>query len=212
MRYNWRLALSLAPLAILAKPRLAFANSIAPTAYFWPGVLPLTLGLAVPASILAAVLERPFVTAAGVREGALWHSLRANAISLLVGYLSLPLGVPALYIVGPLWSIVAVTLSILSEGWYLQGRSDRPFRWQPLIWGNLFSSFVLLLLPYAAIEIKHAKPELVWQLDPYQGWLWWGSVGGGIVVFVATFVFPRSKGRLISHCSGPAPPAAEFTC
>lgn len=59
-------------------PLHLFANTIAPTAYFWHGVLPLTLGMALPASVLAAVLERPFVTAAGVRDHALWFSLQAN--------------------------------------------------------------------------------------------------------------------------------------
>ena len=33
-----------------------FANAIAPSAYFWPGVLPLMLGMAFPATVLAAGL------------------------------------------------------------------------------------------------------------------------------------------------------------
>ena len=194
MRGERYLPMALAVALTLAYASPALANSIAPTAYFWPGVLPLTLGLAVPASVLAAFLERPFVTAAGVRSSALRHSLRANAISLGVGYLTLPIGVPAIYTVGPLWSVAAVTLSVLSEGWYLRSRSDHPFRWGPVIWGNLFSSAVLLSLPYFALEVKQARPEWVWQLDPHQGWLWWGSVGGGILVFVGSFMPPRTRG------------------
>ena len=57
-----------------------FANAIAPSAYFWPGVLPLMLGMAFPATVLAAVIERPFVTRAGVTKHALWYSLQANLL------------------------------------------------------------------------------------------------------------------------------------
>jgi hypothetical protein len=181
------MALAVALVFAFASPVLA--NSIAPTVYFWPGVLPLTLGLAVPASVLAAFLERPFVTAAGVRSSALRHSLRANAISLVVGYLTLPIGLPALYTVGPIWwSVAAVALSVLSEGWYLSSRANSPFRWGPVVWGNLFSSVVLLSLPYAATENNNASPELVWHLEPHHTWMCWGSVVGGILMFVGSFV------------------------
>lgn len=54
----------LASILLLAFAAPAFANSIAPTAYFWPEVPPLTLGM----ELLAAVLERPFLAAAGVRD------------------------------------------------------------------------------------------------------------------------------------------------
>src|SRR5213082_938665 len=93
-----------AALFLFAFAQPAFANSIAPTAYFWPGVLPLAFGLALPASVLAAFLERPFVTRAGVREYALWYSLQANLVSLAVGYLTVPVGLVAIYTIGPLWS------------------------------------------------------------------------------------------------------------
>src|SRR5262249_41298362 len=93
-RYSSRL---LAALFVLALTSTALANSIAPTAYFSPGVLPLMLGMALPASVLAAVLERPFVSRAGVQEYAFWYSLQANLVSLVIGYLTLPLGVYAIY-------------------------------------------------------------------------------------------------------------------
>ncbi len=177
----------LAPIATLTLASPAIANAIAPTVYFWPGVLPLNFGLAIPASVLAAVLERPFVSASGVRASPLKHSLRANAISLLVGYLTLPFAVPALYQFGPVWSLCAVTLSILWESLYLRSRATEPFRLRPLIWGNLFSSVVLLLIPVAAIAFKNARPDLVWRLMPIYEWLWWGTVLGGVVIFVMSF-------------------------
>jgi hypothetical protein len=168
----------------------AFANTIAPTAYFWPGVLPITFGLALPASVLAAILERPFVTRAGVREHALCYSLQANVVSLIVGYLTLPIGVFAIYTIGPLWSAIAVSISVISEGWYYRWRSLRgsELRWSCVIWGNLLSSFVLLLLPYAALALKTAHPTLVWNLNPYQNALFWGGIGGSVLVFVLSFL------------------------
>src|SRR5947209_12590324 len=89
-----------AAILLLAFASPAFANSIAPTAYFWPGVLPLMLGMALPASVLAAVLERPFVSRAGVREYAFWYSLQANLVSLVIGYVTSPVGVYAIYTIG----------------------------------------------------------------------------------------------------------------
>ena len=58
--------LLLAVILLLALASPALANTIAPTAYFWPGVLPLMWSMALPASVLAAVLESPFVSRAGV--------------------------------------------------------------------------------------------------------------------------------------------------
>src|SRR6266511_900444 len=130
-----------------------FANSIAPTAYFWPGLLPLSVGLALPASVLAAFLERPSVTRAGVREHSLRYSLQANFISLVIGYVTLPVGIYAIYTIGPLWSLIAVGISVVTEGWYYQWASKNAgLRWGWVVWGNLFSSVLLLLIPYLTLE------------------------------------------------------------
>jgi hypothetical protein len=206
----------LAPLLLLTFATPALANSIAPTAYFWPGVLPLTLGLALPASVLAAFLERPFVSQAGVREHAAWYSLQANLVSLVIGYLTLPFGVYALYTIGPLWSVMAVCMSIVAEGWYYRRRATKgsEFRWGPVVWGNLFSSFVLLVLPYVALAMKEADAGLVWQLDPYQDALFWVSVSASILVFHTSFILPGLLRRLKAvapeslHLAGPAVPAS----
>ncbi|GIW85175.1 MAG: hypothetical protein KatS3mg107_0835 [Gemmataceae bacterium] len=129
-------------LLTLASP--AYANAIAPTAYFWPGVLPLMGGMALPASVLAAVLERPFVSHAGVREYAFWYSLQANLISLAIGYATLPVGVDAIFSIGPLWSLIAVAMSIGSEGWYYQWRAVQAperLRWRWIVAGNVLQQY-----------------------------------------------------------------------
>jgi len=196
---------------LLAFTSPAFANSIAPTFYFWPGVLPLMLGLALPASVLAAVLERPFVSRAGVTEYAFWYSMQANFISLVLGYLTLPVGVEAVYTIGPFWSLIAVAMSVVSEGWYYRWRAIKGqgrLRWGWIVAGNGFSSFVLLFLPPVALAIKEAQPQLVWDLKPYQGGLFWGSVSGSVVVFVGSFFAPGLQGRFralpnkVQHLNG----------
>jgi hypothetical protein len=214
-RHNPSLPLAAILLLALASP--AFANSIAPTAYFWPGVLPLMLGVALPASVLAAVLERPFVSRAGVREYAFWYSLQANLISLVIGYVTLPVGVYAIFTIGPLWSLIAVAMSVASERWYYQWRAINgpgSVRWGWIVGGNVFSSLVLLLLPPAALAIKEAKPHLVSELDRYQNVLFWGSVSASVFVFVGSFLAPGLLGRMkavpnhLLHLTGAAIPVS----
>lgn len=186
-------AVALAAILLFAFASPAFANSIAPTAQFWPGVLPMMLGIALPASVVAAVLERPFVSRAGVREYAFWYSLHANFISLMIGYVTLPVGALAIYTIGPLWSLIAVVMSVLSEGWYYQQRAIRRpelLRWSWIVVGNVFSSCVLLILPLVALTIKAVKPILCWELEPYQNALTWASASASMVVFVASFYAP----------------------
>jgi hypothetical protein len=193
------LSLLLATIFLLAFASAAFANSIAPTAYFWPGVLPVMVGMALPASVLAAVLERPFISRAGVPEHALWYSLQANLLSLLIGYLTLPVGIYAIYTIGPLWSLIAVAMSVVSEGLYYQWRAIKGsgrIRWRWIIWGNVFSSLVLLLLPYLAITMNESQPSFVWELYPYEDAMLWVSVTLSIIVFVGSFFVPGLLQRM----------------
>jgi hypothetical protein len=62
-----------------------FANVIAPSVLLLPGVLPLSGFAAFPASILAALIEGPFLAHAGLRRHVRCYSLQANLISLLLG-------------------------------------------------------------------------------------------------------------------------------
>jgi hypothetical protein len=191
----WRLLLLLAILFLLAAAPTVFANSIAPTAYFMPGVLPWMFGMAVPASVLAAFLERPFVKCAGVRENALWYSLQANLVSLVIGYLTMPVGIYAIYTIGPLWPIIAVAMSVISEGCYYRWRCPEStnVRWLPVVAGNVFSSFVIVFLPGVTMLIKEGNPSLEGHIAPYQDTLLWGSVGGCALLFVASFFVPSLR-------------------
>lgn len=182
----------LSALVLMACSVPVFANSIAPTAYFLPGLLPLTFGLALPATVLAAFLERPFVNRAGVRQYALWVSLQANLVSLVIGYVTLPVGIDAIYKLGPAWPVVAICMSIVSEGYYYQwhGVGGAVVRWRWVIMGNVFSSFVLMLIPFAVEEIIKSRRNWVWELDRYYHGLFWGSVAGSVLVFGLSFIVP----------------------
>jgi hypothetical protein len=169
-----------------------FANVIAPTAYFWPGILPMMLGMALPATVLAAVIERPFVTRAGVTKHALWYSLQANLMSLAIGYALMPVAAEAIYSIGPLWSLIAVAISIVSETVYYRQwwvpKAELDWRW--VATGNVVSSVVLLLLPVIALQIKYDLPSAERMLDPYQGALFWGSVSVSVAVFAISIFMP----------------------
>jgi hypothetical protein len=186
-----------------------FANAIAPSAYFWPGVLPLMLGMAFPATVLAAIIERPFVTRAGITKHALWYSLQANLLSLAIGYASMPLAARAIYTIGPLWSLIAIVISIVSETVYYQQwwvpKDSLEWRWVAA--GNVISSVVVLLLPVVALMIKTGQQNLERVLAPYQDLLFWGSVSASIALFSISFFVPAMIRRWRAG-HGAAEPAA----
>jgi hypothetical protein len=204
--------LLLAAIALLVFTGPASANTIAPTAFFMPGYLPLMAGLlALPASVLAAVVERPFVTRAGVTSHTTWYSLQANFVSLLVGYATIPVAIGAIGLAAPLWSLAAIALSILFEGRYYEVRKlnlDHPLKWRWIVWGNICSSVILLLIPFAAIQIRTSDPHLARDLDHYEELLLWSSVAVSITVFAACFFMPlmirRWRIRVLERLSGVA--------
>jgi hypothetical protein len=69
---------------VLGLCTVAKANGISPYVYFWPGFITITIVFAFPASVLAAFIERPFYSAAGLQRRPLPLSLRANFLSTLV--------------------------------------------------------------------------------------------------------------------------------
>jgi hypothetical protein len=190
----------LAVLFLLAFAAPVLANVLAPTAYFWPGMIPMTVGLALPASVLAAFVERPFVSRAGIRQYAIWYSLQANFVSLAIGYITMPIGIWVLYMAGPLWSVIAIALSVVSEGWYYRWRALHgvPLRWGYLICGNLLSSVVLVVLPYIAIEINQARPMLIWEYESYFDSLLRWTLLGSLVMFALAFIAPTLLRRLLT--------------
>jgi hypothetical protein len=178
-----RIAVLTATLSLIMLPSMAWANIIAPTLV--PGVAPLFGALAIPATILAALCESPFVRRAGVQRQPLFHSFNANLTSTFVGFLLLPIGLPALYNFGLFWVLTAVALSTWIEGLYYRKLCALPndqLRWSPLIWGNVASTAILIAVSEAAYIIE--TPYRAWRIERF----WWPlilvSVAGSAVGFL----------------------------
>jgi hypothetical protein len=176
-------------LAVLGLCDIAQANSISPYVYFWPGVISITVIYAFPASVLAAFLERPFLTAAGIKRRTLVLSLRANFYSTLVGVLLIPVGYQALYTIGVLWCVLAFGVSCITEVYYLRRCAHQQFTWRWVVGGNAASSLVLMGVPPIVLWIKHHNQQLVQLIEQYQTWMGWLACGAAVVVFVASLVW-----------------------
>src|SRR5690606_25985447 len=105
-----------------------------------------------PLSVMAAVIERPLLSAAGLRRHAVWYSIQANVVSLLVGY-PLVLIVAALAdVFGDealmLWPFAAVLISTCVEWAYLNWRAacQPRLHFGRVLGGNLVSALACLLL------------------------------------------------------------------
>ena len=170
--------------------RVAHANSLSPYVYFWPGIISITLVYAFPASLLAAFIERPFLTAAGIKRRPLVLSLRANFLSTIAGILLIPIGYPALYTIGPLWCIAAFGVSCAVEIFYLRRFSHQSFTWGWAAGGNALSSAALMILPPIAIAIRQNNYQLAWSLEPHQAWMAWSALGVSVALFLASFTWP----------------------
>ena len=174
---------------VLVAGRVARANTISPYVWFWPGIVSIALPYALPASLLAALIERPFLTAGGISERALLVSLRANFLSTLVGLLLIPIGWPALYALGPLWCVIALGISCGVELSYIR-RFVAPFSWGRMIAANVVSSVVLMILPPIALTLKQHEPTWAWSVAPYERSLMvWSSVVS-LGVFLVSFACP----------------------
>lgn len=139
--------------ATLLLPAAAQANVALPTLFYGLG------GAAVTAlmTLLAAVIERPFVTRAGVARLALLHSLLANVLSGSIGILAIAL-LEAIDLPEPdsldltmfLLLAIGLLISIVVEGlyyWLLRRRAGG-LRWRWVALGNVVSLLVLVVLHY----------------------------------------------------------------
>jgi hypothetical protein len=192
-------------LIVFLMSRPAQANVIAPALLFCPGILPFTGALAFPASILAAIIERPFVQRAGVPH-AIWFSLQANFLSLLLGFVLVFAFAWSHYVLSLLWCLLAVAMSIVCEGGYYRAfafQRDRKLGWGWIAWGNLASSLVLGSISMSAEIVGDLCRLLARDIEPYADV---GSLvlfGVSLVVFLASFLVPyvlREKPARIEEC------------
>jgi len=135
---------------------LLIANVMSPVVMFLPGFYIHAFYLGFLYSMLAAIIERPFVQRAGVSRSPLVYSIRANTISHLVGFiysvfaimlfLSLPRNLFG-FVGFVLIIIGAVALSVIVEVIYLRSKTSPkrgPFRIGYIVAGNVISPSVIV--------------------------------------------------------------------
>src|SRR4051794_6270944 len=173
------------------------ANVITADMGFLPGLALIGPAFGLPLSVLAAVLERPFYTRAGVERWAIWYSLQANLVSLLVGYLLLPVAMIALYTVGPLWLPFSVFLSIVIERKYLKWRAGGfDGRWKWMSWANVFSALALVGVLMLSVPFDTFQNKLA--LFPYRDILTYIGIAVSIIAFGVSFIVPAVGKRRAS--------------
>ena len=141
------------------------ANTITADMGLIPGMAIISPLFGLPLSVLAAVIERPFYTAAGVERHSVWYSIQANVVSLLIGYPIVLLVALLSDVVGEvilaLWPFAAVAISTYIERRYLnaKARVRRPLPFGPVLGANMLSALVcvLILVPLHTFDRPDVK-------------------------------------------------------
>ncbi len=129
--------------------------------------------MGLPLSVLAAFIERPFITRAGVERNAIWFSLQANFVSLLVGYFATMIVIPIIMspgggIIGLTWPFLAVGISIATERWYLAIRLRKGgVPWGPLVGGNISSAVTCVAVLVLVANLRDSVPQLSEELGKH---------------------------------------------
>jgi hypothetical protein len=150
------------------------ANSIAADAGLIPGLAIVGPAMGLPVSVLAAFIERPFVTRAGFGKSAIWFSLQANFVSLLVGYVAtlvvLPFVMSPNIWIGLVWPFLAVGISIVTERQYLNARlSPTHVPWLPIAVANVVSAASCIVVLIVAVNLRSMNRHWAIELRPYEG-------------------------------------------
>ena len=180
------------------------ANTITADMGLIPGLAIAGPAMGLPLSILASFLERPFISLAGVQHHAIWYSIQANTISLLVGYVgvfaaafigeALPRWAPS-EPVFTVWPFVAVAVSILVERTYLSIRtSEFHPKWRWIIVGNVLSAGACIGLLMLVTYLREAQPGLQFLLMPYRTTLLVFAAAGSVALIAAAFAKTREPG------------------
>ena len=180
---------------------LVLANTITADMGMIPGMAFAGPAMGLPLSVLAAFLERPFYSLAGVKRDAIWYSLQANLVSLGVGFGATLLAAlvtdsmrqyRAMFEV---WPFLAVCVSIVVERLYLR-RRIRPgasgWGWSAL--GNILSAAACVGILYSVLYLRSSAPGLRQTLAPYAGSLQALALVGSGALFVVSFIRPRRTG------------------
>ena len=153
-----------------------------------PLVLYLIAALAL--TVVAAVVERPFYSAGGIRQHAIWYSIRANVVSAVICVLFV---YPALVIVRgfdpePHWLAFIVLVSTLIERRELRAYTQVRLSFGRVLIANVASGAVWLL--FGVLLNAADKPHLRVTVQPYQATFSLILAVGCMLAVVAAFVIP----------------------
>ena len=134
--------------------------------------------LGLPATLVAAVLERPFISRAGIQRYALTRSIRANLLSWLVGlfFVFLLESNQVAVMLAILYFILAIPISILIEGgyyWAILNRRGGGLRWRWVIAGNIVSAAFLMSLSFVPGILRSEYPRLEFMVEPHEETVRW---------------------------------------
>lgn len=143
-------------------------------------------GFVILATLLAALIEIPYVARAGVQDRVWRRTLLANVIST-VGGIFFPAYLAAHSDHTDVYIAVAVALSILIEGTYLCWTAARRLNWGWLAMGSLTSSIALLWLSSIWVVSMDRTPDALRDLGAKVDYSWYrrtyqvGCVNAGFV-------------------------------
>lgn len=182
------------------------------------------VGLALP--VLAAFLERPFISWSGVSNRALPLSIQANFLSALV------IGITGFFILGAAWGsgdalmffwmFAAVGIAVMIEYMWLArpwSRRRRKIAWGYLLIGNLFSAGLIFALPVLReIFGSNSYSHLRW-IQPLRGMIALITLAVCAMVYLMAFlrsaaVSDAEVGRgfeVLPAAAIPTPPADPQT-
>lgn len=169
------------------------ANSIAADAGLIPGLAIFGPAMGLPLSVLAAFLERPFVSRSGFERNAIWFSLQANFVSLLIGYFATMIVIPLVMspsggLVGLVWPFLAIGISISTERLYLAMRLRHGVvPWAPMIWGNIISALTCIAVMVITATLRDAAPRLSANLRELETAMTAGVAIASLLLLVGSF-------------------------
>jgi hypothetical protein len=170
-------------------------SGLKPIFYLWPGFVSFWLPIALLAGLLSAIVERPFLTRAGIKNGTLLHSLRANALSTIASILLIPLTAFAVGVIGLAWCPAAFAVSCVVQVNYLHRFARPQFSLRWVVGGKATSALALIVIPMIAKAIKKSYYGMETLIRPHTMWLAWSGFAVSLVVLLASFVWPLRPTR-----------------